>query len=128
MILYRERVQFCNNYAIDFNVIIPVDSADFGKFGSIVPNKRTALLRNLQAFNTKQQFQIIKELSELNFFQNNEDAKKLKVQLYTRYGYLAEEKFSNTELVVKTKHWLGKHSESLKQYSSALTKYESGFE
>ena len=119
-------VKYCNNYAIDFNVIIPIDSADFGKFGSIVPNKRTALLRNLKAFNAKQQFQIIKELSELDSFQNNDEAKKLKVQLYTRYGFLAEESLSNTELVVKTKHWLEKHPDSLKQYTSALTKYEGG--
>ena len=117
-------VKHCNNYAIDFNVIIPVDSADFGKFGSIVPNKRTALLRNLQAFSAKQQFQIIVELSELEFFKNNENAKKLKVQLYTRYGFLAEESLLNTELVVKTKHWLQNHQDSLNQYTSALTKYE----
>lgn len=119
-------IKYCNNYAIDFNVIIPVDSADFGKFGSIIPNKRTALLRNLQAFNAKQQFQIIKELSELDFFRDNDETKKLKVQLYTRYGFLAEECLSNTELVVKTKHWLENHPESLKQYTSALTKYEGG--
>lgn len=119
-------VKYCNNYAIDFNVIIPIDSANFGKFGSIVPNKRTALLRNLKAFNAKQQFQIIKELSELDSFRNNDEAKKLKVQLYTRYGFLAEESLSNTELVVKTKHWLEKHPDSLKQYTSALTKYEGG--
>ena len=119
-------VRYCNNYAIDYNVIIPVDSSDFGKFGNIVPNKRTALLRNLQAFDAKQQFRIIKELSELAFFESNEAAKKLKVQLYTRYGYLAEEKLANAELVVKTKHWLEKHPQALKEYSSALTKYESG--
>ena len=119
-------VKYCNNYAIDFNAIIPVDSADFGKFGCNVPNKRTALLRNLQAFNAKQQFQIIRELSELDFFRNNEEASKLKNQLYIRYGYLAEESLSNTELVVKTKHWLGNHPESLGQYTSALAKYEGG--
>lgn len=117
-------IKYCNGYAIDFNIVIPVDSSDFGKFGSIVPNKRTALLRNLQSFNAKQQFQIIKELSELEFFKSKEAAKKLKIQLYTRYGYLAEEKLSNTELVVKTKHWLENYPQSLKEYNSALTKYE----
>ena len=119
-------VKYCNSYAIDFDVIIPVDNANSGKFGSSVPNKRTALLRNLQAFNAKQQFQIIKELSELDFFRNNKEASKLKDQLYTKYGFLAEERLSNTELVVKTKHWLEKYPESLKQYTSALTKYEGG--
>lgn len=119
-------VKHCNAYAIDFNVIIPVSSSDFGKFGNVIPNKRTALLKNLQAFNEKQQFRIIKELTELDFFKENENVKKLKVQLYTRYGYLAEGDISNTELIVKTKHWLSNHQMSLKQYESALSKYESG--
>ena len=44
-------VKYCNSYAIDFNVQIPISSPDFGKFGSKVPNKRTALYRNLQPFN-----------------------------------------------------------------------------
>lgn len=119
-------VKYCNMYAINFNVNIPVSSSDFGKFGSKVPNKRIALLRNLQAFSAKQQFQIIKELAELELFKDNEVAKKLKVLLCKRYGYLAEDKLSNTELVVKTKHWLDNHPEALKEYESALTKYENG--
>ena len=36
-------VKYCNSYAVDFGVNIPVTSPDFGKFGSIIPNKRTAL-------------------------------------------------------------------------------------
>ena len=81
-----EIVKFCNTYAIDFNVNIPITSSNFGSFGSVVPNKRTALYKNLVAFNACQQFKIIKELSELDKFANNEDVKKLKVQLYERFG------------------------------------------
>ena len=81
-----EIVKFCNSYAIDFNVNIPITSSNFGSFGSVVPNKRTALYKNLVAFNACQQFNIIKELSELDKFANNEDVKKLKVQLYERFG------------------------------------------
>ena len=81
-----EIVKFCNSYAIDFNVNIPITSSNFGSFGSVVPNKRTALYKNLVAFNACQQFKIIKELSELDKFANNEDVKKLKVQLYERFG------------------------------------------
>ena len=119
-------VKYCNSYAIDFNVQIPVSSPDFGKFGSVIPNKRTALYKNLQAFSDVQQFTIIKELCDLDFFKDNEAAQKLKVMLYTRYGDLAEEKLASTELVVKTKHWLSKYPAALEQYSSALTKYEGG--
>lgn len=119
-------VKYCNSYAIDFNVRIPISSPDFGKFGSVVPNKRTALYKNLQAFSDVQQFTIIKELCDLDFFKDNETAQKLKVMLYTRYGNLAEEKLTSTELVVKTKHWLNKYPAALEQYNSSLTKYEGG--
>ena len=81
-----EIVKFCNSYAIDFNVNIPITSSNFGSFGCVVPNKRTALYKNLVVFNSCQQFKIIKELSELDKFANNEDVKKLKVQLYERFG------------------------------------------
>jgi hypothetical protein len=122
----RKIIEHCNNYAIEFNVTIPIDNADFGRFGSRVKNKSTALLRNLQAFNVKQQFRIIKELCELDCFSGNKDAKKLKEQLYVKYGFLAEDNLTNTELVVKTKHWLANYSDALQEYNNALTKYESG--
>lgn len=79
-------VKNCNGYAIDFGVDIPIVTADFGKFGSIVPNKRTALKRNLDAFSGVQQFTIIKELSELELFDDNESVKKLKETLVKRYS------------------------------------------
>lgn len=119
-------IEYCNGYAIDFNVEIPVNDSDFGKFGSKIPNKRTALLLNLRAFNMKQQFQIIYELCNLEAFENNGNVKKLKEQLYTRYGYLAEESISNTELAVKTQHWLSNFPDALNEYNTALAKYDSG--
>lgn len=79
-------VKYCNSYAVDFGVDIPITSPDFGKFGSIVPNKRTALHRNLSAFNGQQQFVIIKELSELPLFENNPDAIGLRKTLIERYA------------------------------------------
>lgn len=79
-------VKYCTAYAVDFGVDIPIMSADFGKFGSIVPNKRTALHRNLSAFNGQQQFVIIKELSELPLFENNPDAIELRKMLFDRYA------------------------------------------
>lgn len=44
-------VKYCNAYALQFNVQTPINDSNFGKFGSKVPNKRTALQLNLQAFN-----------------------------------------------------------------------------
>ena len=78
-------VKECNSYAIDFNVAIPIASPDFGKFGSIVPNKRTALYKNLREFSGTQQFAIIKEMCELPTFEGNDKAKSLKNMLFQRY-------------------------------------------
>lgn len=82
-------VKLCNAYAVDFNVNIPVTSSDFGKFGSIIPNKRTALYKNLISFNGKQQFVIIKELCELPEFENNSAVQDLKKRLYERFDCYA---------------------------------------
>lgn len=79
-------VKYCNAYAVDFGVDIPITSPNFGLFGSIVPNKRTALYKNLSVFNGKQQFVIIKELSELPLFENNPDAIELRKTLFERYA------------------------------------------
>lgn len=114
-------VDYCNGYAIDFNRQTP-----HGIYPFDAANKRTALRENLSVFNAEEQFKIIKELCELPFFQNNGEVKNLKVKLYSRYGNLATEKISETELVQRTKHWLEKYPDSLKQYESALSKYEGG--
>ena len=47
-------------------------------------------------------------------------------QLFKRYGNLATERISETELIQTTKHWLSGHPNALKQYESALSKYEGG--
>ncbi|GAA0364785.1 hypothetical protein GCM10008932_16360 [Alkalibacterium iburiense] len=82
-------VKYCNTYAVDFDVRIPIISSDFGKFGSVVPNKRTALYKNLAEFDGKQQFVIIKELCELTMFKDNEEVAKLKSNLYRRFSKFA---------------------------------------
>lgn len=79
-------VKYCNSYAVDFGVDIPITSPNFGSFGSHVPNKRTALYRNLSAFNGQQQFVIIKELSELPLFENNHAVSELKKRLFERHS------------------------------------------
>lgn len=89
-------VKHCNAYAVDFNVNIPITSSDFGQFGSIVPNKRTALFKNLIEFNGRQQFVIIKELCELPRFESNQDVQMLKKQLIERFSY-----FSSTSMYIE---------------------------
>ena len=70
-----ELVKQCNKYAIKYGVDIPVATTDWGDFGKKVKNKRTAMYQNLSAFSGKQQFKIIKEISELPFFSDNSEAK-----------------------------------------------------
>lgn len=114
-------VEYCNSYAITFNRVIPHRHYPFD-----APNKRTALKENLRAFDAAEQFRIVKEMCELPAFEGNEKAKELKITLYKRYGDLAVEKISETELIQSTKHWLSGHPDALKQYESALSKFESG--
>lgn len=114
-------VEYCNSYAIDYNRKTP-----HGRYPFDAPNKRTALKENLRAFDAPEQFKIIKELCDLPLMSDKEKVKELKVKLFTRYGNLATEKISETELIQKTKHWLSGHPLSLTQYESALSKYEGG--
>ena len=114
-------VEYCNSYAIDYNRKTP-----YGAYPFDAPNKRTALKENLRVFDAAEQFRIIKELCEIPALCDIEKVKKLKIKLFTRYGNLATEKISETELIQKTKHWLSKHPNALKQYESALAKYEGG--
>lgn len=114
-------VEHCNAYAVDYNRKIP-----HGGYPFDAPNKRTALKENLRMFDAPEQFRIINELCSLPAMNNNEKVEELKIKLYSRYGNLATEKISQTELVQKTKHWLSGHPQSLTQYESALSKYEGG--
>lgn len=78
-----EIIKHCNAYAVDFGVDIPITSPNFG---GVVPNKRTALHRNLSAFNGQQQFVIIKALTELPIFKNNPEVAKLRKTLFESYS------------------------------------------
>ena len=112
--------EYSNSYAIKYNRVIPHGSYPFN-----APNKRTALRENLNVFDKPEQFTIIKELCEL-LPSTNEKVKELKSKLFIRYGTLASEKISQTELIQKTKHWLSDYPTALKQYENALTKFEGG--
>ena len=119
-------VSLCSAYAIDFNVNIPYSSLPFPTDGS-VPNKRTALKRNIEAFSPEQQFKIIKELCELEQFAQNLNVKDLKIKLITRYGHLNPDiNIVNEVLIDETRHWLNDYSKVLALYQSALDKYNNG--
>ena len=97
-------VTLCSAYAIDFNIDIPYTSLPLPQDGS-VPNKRTALRKNLERFTPEQQFKIIKELCELEQFAGNAKVKDLKLKLITRYGHLnVDSDVINEILIDETKH------------------------
>lgn len=114
-------VSLCTAYAYDFNRSIP-----YSKYPNDAPNKRTMLRDNLCVFEAKEQFKILKDFCELPDFSNNETVHELKIKLFQNYGQYAEVKLSDSELIIKTKHWLENHPLSLKQYQSSLTKFEGG--
>lgn len=114
-------VDYLSSYAVEFNVDIPYSSYPFPRD---VPNKRSVLKDNLDKFNSKQQYKIIKELCELDKFKNNSDVKNLKIQLVTRYKDLAEDNANINEILIEeTKYWLDDFPDALPLYTSALEKY-----
>lgn len=119
-------VEYCSVYAIHFNIEIPYPEYPFP---TALPNKRTALRENLKAFSPEQQFKIIKELSELPYFENNSGVKDLKIKLISRYGALGEgnaKEEINESLVEETQHWLSEYPEALKLYNDCLEKHSNG--
>ena len=111
-------------YSIEFNVDVPFPIYPFPKG---VPNKRTALRKNLLPFSPEQQFQIINDLCEFDELKTNKDVKTLRIRLISRYGHLntgIQSEEINEALLEETKHWLIEYPESLELYEDALTKFE----
>lgn len=115
--------EYCAAYAVDYNVDIPYGTYPF--FDS--PNKRTALLKNLQAFKPEQQYAIIKELCELEKWSDESKIKDLKIKLITRFGSLFQgSECINKILIEETKHWLEPYAKSKQNYLYALNKFNNG--
>lgn len=117
-------VQYCTDYAVDFDVNIP-----HAKYPFDAPNKRTALKENLSVFSPPQQYKIIKDFCDLEQFKGNSDIKDLKIKLVSRYSYFAEndtESGINESLIEEARHWLEEYPESLRLYQEALTLFENG--
>src|SRR5262249_48731822 len=107
-------------YALNHNIRVPHQQYPFQ-----APNKRTALRENLQAFTPDLQFEIIRALCDHPQV-NPEAARKLKIQLLTRYGHLAREPVASDishELVQETRHWLDTFPNVRSLYDEAIEKY-----
>jgi hypothetical protein len=113
-------------YAIDLGVDLP-----HPKYPYDTPNKRTALAENVQAFSEPDRYRILTELcGHPKVLERNADgARKLKIQLMSRFGHLAGSALGtevNTALIEQTQHWLAAFPEALVLYNQALQKYEAG--
>lgn len=114
--------KYCSAYAVEYNIEIPYSEHPFP---DELQNKRTALKENLKLFNSEQQYRIIKELCELEFFEKNREVKDLKIRLVTKFNHLeSKDNDINETLVEETKHWLSEYPDSLKVYEEALQKYQ----
>ena len=115
-------------YAVEFDIRLPHPGYPFSRPGI---NKRTALSENLMAFQSKDRYKIIKEMCDHPTILElqKEEARKLKVKLFTKYGNLSEERdpegISET-LVEQTRHWLEDFPASLQLFNGALQKQQHG--
>lgn len=121
-----EIIKYCNKYAIEYNVTIPVDNIEMLKtsYKNFIPNKRIALKKNLESFNLNQQIEIIKYLCTLPKFNNKDETKDLLEKMSIRYKDSNFQELNKS--VTETKHWLNGYPDSLKLYNEALQKYQQG--
>lgn len=124
----NEIVKLTAAYSVDWDVDLPYPRYPFSKPGL---NKRSALVANLLPFSSTQRYRIIRDMCDHRTIQtqNKAEADRLKVQLFTKYGYLDDKASSsdlNLSLVEETRHWLSGYPESLELFEAALQKHEHG--
>ncbi|RXK81283.1 hypothetical protein [Filimonas effusa] len=110
--------------SIEYNVDIPYTDTNISTYE--LPNKRTGALKNLQAFNPEQQFEILEELC--NTYEGVEGVAELKIKLVTQYATLRSKSALNisAEQVNEAKGLLTKYPSAEKLYNSALEKIKNG--
>lgn len=77
-------IRLCKDAALRYGVFIPVEDTNFPEQG--IPNKRTALYKNLDVFDFNQQMTIITECSWDKGLQDNGVGEEVRSFLERRYG------------------------------------------
>lgn len=117
-----EIAKYSTEFAVKYNVAIPYGTYPFPK---TLPNKRTALRRNLEGFTGEQQFKFILWLCELPQLEEHEAIKNLKLRLFTNYGkQYGMINIPNSSIVEETYHWLNDYPKALEKYSEGLIKFQ----
>lgn len=118
-------LEISNKFAVKYNVNIP--HTRMYKSGNYFPNKRTALKENLYKFSEEQVFEIIKYITELPYFQNNLDFKKVKVLLYKNFPNYVKDNNEELDLnIIENKKLLDKFPNAKKVYEDAVSQFDLG--
>lgn len=117
-----EIAKYSTEFAVKYNVAIPYGTYPFPK---TLPNKRTALRRNVEEFSGEQQFEFIHWLCELPELAEQEAIKTLKLRLFTNYGnQYGMINIHNSSIVEETYHWLNDYPKALEKYNEGLLKFQ----
>ncbi|WP_456105321.1 hypothetical protein [Prevotella sp.] len=113
-------------YATKYNRDIPHTTPPFKKKdGTLVSNKRTALRENLQCFSNEELYIIIRDLCELQKFQDNQNVLDLKMKLFRDYSTLAPVGEIEEEIIGEPSHWLEIYHDAFLHYNKSYRKYKS---
>ena len=115
----------CTAFAVDCDADIPYGTYPFHPEPG---NKRTALRKNIEKFSPEQQYTLLMRLCDHPHLGDNQEIRKLKAQIYTRYRHLASNDDSheiNLELVEETRHWLSRFEAAYKVFEDGISKYKS---
>lgn len=116
-----EMLELTSVYAEMFGI----DKLPHTDYKEPVANKREVLYDNLLAFSGEQQFRIIKEISKLPKFKDNEDAENMRKEMYREY-YRFNENKHDSYLFTETESILEKYPNVQKVYSKGLENFETG--
>lgn len=117
-----EIAKYSTEFAVKYNVVIPFGTYPFPK---TLPNKKTALKRNMEEFSGDQQFQFILWLCELPQLNQQQSIKELKIRLLTNYGNkYGLINISDSSVIADTHHWLSNYPNALAKFNEGLIKYQ----
>ncbi len=120
-----EICKLCREYAVEYNRDIPYPEPTSNDGEARLPNKRTALQKNLESFLPREQYVIIRDLCNHKKFEANEDVRELRRLLVKDYRHLAPDDEDTAEVIQEAQHWLKKYSDAFRHYDAASWKYRS---
>ena len=121
-----EICKLCREYAVKYHRNIPYPEPRSNDGEARLPNKRTALQKNLEIFSPREQYGIIRDLCNLEKLRDNESVKELNFLLSEDYTHLAPEDGHTVQVIQEAQHWLKKYSDACGHYDEACRKYRSG--